>query len=225
MSGTPATTTSENDRFRRQQDLLPQQKLAKAAATIIGVGAIGRQVAMQLAAIGVGHLQLIDFDSVELHNVTTQGYTAEDVGHPKVEAAKCAIAAIDKAIAVEPVATRYTSRQPTLPIIFCCVDSISTRAAIWNNQQHHADFWADGRMLGEVMSVFTVTDEASRSAYSSTLFDQSDAQRGSCTSRSTIYTASIAAALMVHQFTRWIRDLPTDDSISFNLLASELTVD
>ena len=134
MHGTQATTTSTDDRFRRQQDLLPQQNLADAAATIIGVGAIGRQVAMQLAAIGVGHLQLIDFDSVELHNVTTQGYTAEDVGHPKVEATERSIAAIDGSIVVDPLSTRYLSRQPILPIVFCCVDSISTRSAIWNGQ-------------------------------------------------------------------------------------------
>jgi molybdopterin-synthase adenylyltransferase len=57
-----------------------------------------------------------------------------------------------------------------------------------------------------------------------TLFDQAAAQRGSCTSKSTIYTASIAAGLMVHQFTRWLRRLPVDADLSLNLLSSELVV-
>ncbi|HBN76613.1 MAG TPA: thiamine biosynthesis protein ThiF, partial [Planctomycetaceae bacterium] len=50
------------------------------SATVIGVGAIGRQVALQLAAIGMPQLQLIDFDAVEASNITTQGYLESDLG-------------------------------------------------------------------------------------------------------------------------------------------------
>ena len=67
-------TTFESDRFVRQQDLVPSDRLATQRATVIGVGAVGRQVAFQLAAIGVRRLQLIDFDVVDRSNVTTQGY-------------------------------------------------------------------------------------------------------------------------------------------------------
>jgi len=47
---------------------------------------------------------------------------------------------------------------------------------------------------------------------------------GSCTTRGVIYTAAIAAGLMMGQFTRWLRGLPTDNDLSLNLLASEMTV-
>jgi sulfur carrier protein ThiS adenylyltransferase len=57
-----------------------------------------------------------------------------------------------------------------------------------------------------------------------TLFRQEEARAGSCTSRSTIYAASIAAGLMIHQFTRWLRGLPVDADVMLNLLASELSV-
>ena len=60
--------------------------------------------------------------------------------------------------------------------------------------------------------------------YPATLFPGADAQRGSCTAKSTIYAASIAAGLMVHQFTRWLRGLPVDQDTSLNLLASEFSV-
>lgn len=53
------------DRFSRQDDLVPRAALANQKVTIIGVGAIGRQVALQLAAIGTKHLQLVDFDHVD----------------------------------------------------------------------------------------------------------------------------------------------------------------
>jgi sulfur carrier protein ThiS adenylyltransferase len=78
-------------------------------------------------------------------------------------------------------------------------------------------------MRGEVLRVLVACDEAGREHYRTTLFPQSEAQAGSCTSRSTIYAASIAAVLIVHQFTRWLRGLPTDRDSSLNLLAGELT--
>ena len=78
-------------------------------------------------------------------------------------------------------------------------------------------------MLGEVIRVLTASDTASQESYGQTLFAQSEAQSGSCTSRSTIYTANIAAGLLVHQFTRWLRQLPLDNDLSLNLLSSELT--
>src|ERR1039458_8576432 len=68
------TTISENDRFIRQQELVPRDRLANLKVTVIGVGAIGHQLTMQLAAIGAPQLQIVDFDIVDLSNVTTQGY-------------------------------------------------------------------------------------------------------------------------------------------------------
>ena len=79
-------------------------------------------------------------------------------------------------------------------------------------------------MLGEVIRVLTSIDSASAKQYADTLFPQAEAQLGSCTSRSTIYAANIAAGLMVHQFTRWLRELPIDADITLNLLATELVV-
>ena len=55
-------------------------------------------------------------------------------------------------------------------------------------------------------------------------FAQDEAQAGSCTSRSTIYAASIAAGLMVHQFARWLRGNAVDADATLNLLAGELAV-
>ena len=92
---------SEANRFRRQEDLVPRDRLADIKATVIGVGAIGRQVCLQLAAIGTPRLQLVDFDVVDLSNVTTQGYWASDVGRLKVEATAAAIRQLDPGIAVE----------------------------------------------------------------------------------------------------------------------------
>ena len=211
------------DRFVRQQDLVPSQALQNLTATVIGVGAIGRQVALQLAALGMRRLQLIDFDVVEETNVTTQGYFASDISLPKVTATAAVVRQIDPTIEITTINDRYRATHKVGEAVFCCVDSITTRAAIWRSVNKTCDFWADGRMLGEVIRVLAVTHDAGRDHYPITLFAASEAQPGRCTARSTIYTANLAAGLMLHQFTRWLRRLPIDCDLTLNLLAGELT--
>ena len=211
------------DRFSRQQDLVPTERLQSLTATVIGVGAIGRQVAMQLAAIGIRKLRLIDFDTVELTNVTTQGYRQADLGRLKVLATADAACEIDETIATTSINDRFRPRHVAGEAVFCCVDSISTRAAIWRAFHPSAQFWCDGRMLGEVLRFLSATDDRSREHYPTTLFEQSEAQTGSCTARSTIYTANIAAGMMLHQFSRWLRGAGIDADVTLNLLAGELT--
>lgn len=210
-------------RFERQADLVPQSRLQELLVTVIGVGAIGRQVALQLAAIGVRRLQLIDFDHVEATNVTTQGYRAADIGQSKVSATTNDVRQIDATVEVDSVEDRFRPKMQIGEAIFCCVDSISARSAIWKAVAPTCHFWSDGRMLGEVMRVLTVTDSSDRDHYATTLFDQTEAEPGRCTARSTIYTANIAAGLMLHQFARWLRSQPVDRDLALNLLASEFS--
>jgi molybdopterin-synthase adenylyltransferase len=215
--------TNEQDRFERQRDLVPLARLSTVRATVIGVGAIGRQVALQLGTIGAPRLQLVDFDQVDRTNVTTQGYSVADVGQSKVLVTAAAIHALDPDIQVASIFDRYRPKMELGDAIFCCVDSISARGAIWRSASRGLEFWCDGRMLGETIRVLTAADLRGRAHYPTTLFAQSDAEPGRCTARSTIYAASIAAGLMVHQFTRWLRGIPTDADTTLNLLGSELS--
>jgi hypothetical protein len=211
-----------NSRFDRQQELVPQARLASLTASVIGVGSIGRQVALQLAAIGVQRLQLIDFDRVETSNITTQGFWAADVGQLKVQAVKRAVELIDPEITMDVVAERFRRKLSVGDAVFCCVDSITTRAAICRSVRNRVPFWVDGRMLGEVIRVLAAVSSEHWTHYASTFFPEAEAQVGRCTAQSTIYAASIAAGLMVHQFTRWLRSLPAEPDTTLNLLASEL---
>jgi molybdopterin-synthase adenylyltransferase len=69
----------------------------------------------------------------------------------------------------------------------------------------------------------SAADAPSKDHYPSTLFMQYEAQTGRCTAHSTIYAANIAAGLMLHQFARWLRNIPIDCDTTLNLLAGDWT--
>lgn len=213
-----------DERFNRQRDIVPPDRLATCKATVIGVGAIGRQVALQLAAMGIAWLQLVDFDAVEESNLASQGYLEDDLGRAKVDATANQCQRINSGLEVHAVPDRFRRSMETGDIVFCCVDSVDVRRLIWEVVRDRASFFADGRMSAEVIRVLVVSDTATQEHYPTTLFTAEEAYAGSCTAKTTIFTANIAAGLMIEQFTRWLRGLPADADIQLNLLTSELTV-
>ena len=215
--------SSASERFARQSALVPRDVAAALRVTVIGVGAVGRQAALHLASLGVGRLQLIDFDRVEPTNVSTQGYRTRELGQLKVAATAAAVAEIDATIEVETIADRWRPQQEAGDVVCCCVDSIAARAAIWRRLESRCQFWADARMRGEVMRVLTAADDAGRAAYGRTLFPQAEAQAGACGAQGVLYGAAIAAGLMVHQLARWLRGAPLDRDVTLNLWAGEWT--
>lgn len=62
--------------------------LSQAHITIAGAGGLGSNIAIALARSGVGHLTLIDFDTIELSNLNRQQYKVSQIGLPKVTALK-----------------------------------------------------------------------------------------------------------------------------------------
>lgn len=63
-------------------------KLQCASVLIVGAGGLGCPSALYLAAAGVGHIGLVDYDEVEINNLHRQIlYTSDDIGVAKVHAA------------------------------------------------------------------------------------------------------------------------------------------
>jgi len=216
-------TQDPNERYSRQRDLVPPERLAACKATVIGVGAIGRQVALQLAAMGIPWLQLMDFDVVEVSNLASQGYLQDDLGRPKVEATADLCQQINHGLEVHTVVGRFRRSMEIGTVLFSCVDGIETRRLVWEAVKNKVDFFADGRMSAEVLRILVAHDVASRRHYPTTLFAAEEAYAGSCTAKTTIYCANVAAGLMLAQFAKWLRRLPVDPDLSLNLLTSELS--
>ena len=154
--------TQESERFSRQQDLVPMDLLAGCKATVVGVGAIGRQVALQLAAMGIQSLQLVDFDIVEENNLASQGYLEEDLERMKVEVTADLCRRINNNLEVQAVVDRFKRSMEVGSAVFICVDRIDTRRLIWEAVRNKVDFFADGRMAAEVLRILVACDAASR---------------------------------------------------------------
>jgi len=215
---------SNPERYSRQRDIVPLDRLGRTKATVIGVGAIGRQVALQLAAMGVPWLQLVDFDVVELANLAPQGFLEGDLGRRKVEATGAFCRLINSEIAAQVHDHRFRRSMEVGNSVFCCVDSIEARRLIFEAVKDRVSFFVDGRMSAEVIRVLTACTASGRAFYPQTLFGSEEAHTGPCTAKSTIYTANIAAGLMVAQFTKHLRSLPVDTDLHVNLLTAELSV-
>ena len=213
-----------NERYSRQKDLVPAERLAGCQITVVGVGAIGRQVVLQLAAMGAMSLQLVDFDRVEESNLASQGYWEEDMGQLKVQATGILARKINPQIQVQELDQRFGRSMDVGNVLFSCVDSIVTRKLIWESVRNRVGFFCDTRMSAEVVRILAACDASSREHYPTTLFEPQEAHAGSCTAKSTIYTAGIAAGLALGQFTRHLRNLPVDPDLTFNILTSELAL-
>ncbi|WP_322756336.1 ThiF family adenylyltransferase [Frankia sp. Cas3] len=96
--------TLVGDRYARHR-LIPdwdQDLLATSTAVIVGVGALGNEVAKNLALAGVGRLILCDPDTVAASNLSRAVLLEpEDIGRPKVTAAATALARLAPDVAVE----------------------------------------------------------------------------------------------------------------------------
>lgn len=76
----------ETERYARQLliEKWDQEKLAKSTVLVAGIGALGSIVALDLALTGIGKIIIVDFDTIELSNLSRQFlYSDKDVGESK----------------------------------------------------------------------------------------------------------------------------------------------
>lgn len=182
-------------------------------------------MALQLAAIGVGTLVLIDFDTVDPENLASQGFLEENLGQLKVDAVGelCSKINSDIVIAHEPEKFMKSVISKYGPgTVFVCVDSMSARSFIWKTCKNTSVMIVDGRMAAEVCRVLTVRSKKDHAHYESTLFSDEEAYTGTCTAKTTLYCANVAAGLMVAQLPKMFRGIPYDKDMQFNILANEL---
>ena len=209
----------------RFKDTVPLKKFRSKIIGIAGLGAVGRHVAILLGVIGHEHLYGADPDKIELKNVGTQGWDAEDIGRYKAQVLSDLICG-DRS-ALEGLPCKFEAQDGWLnnmDIFFCCVDTMSARKDIWSRVSKRVNLqglWLDSRMASKVIRIVAVdlSSRADRDHYESTLFSDSEAFEGSCTDRMTVYGAYIAAGLMVSQMVNWLNEVLINKDFVMETLA------
>ncbi len=87
-----------------------QRKLKASSALVIGTGGLGSPVALYLAAAGVGHIGLVDFDVVDTSNLQRQViHGVSTVGKLKVESARTKLLDLNPDIQIDIYNEPFTS--------------------------------------------------------------------------------------------------------------------
>ena len=113
-----------------------QQKLLAGHALVIGAGGLGSPAAMYLASAGVGHITLVDNDTVDLTNLQRQiAHTTERVGQSKAESARITLRQINPEITITALNervddTRLAELVAQADVVLDCTDNFATRHAV-----------------------------------------------------------------------------------------------
>jgi len=117
-------------------DLDGQEKLLNARVLIVGLGGLGSPVAMYLAAAGVGHLVLADFDEVDLSNLQRQIIHNNDrIGHNKAQSAAQTLRALNPEVEITCITSKLDAASlkelvASVDVVADCTDNFAIRFAI-----------------------------------------------------------------------------------------------
>lgn len=181
--------------------------LIRGKVAVIGLGALGSAVALQLAKLGLS-LTLFDDDSVAGHNIANQVlYGPTDVGLPKVEAAAKVLFELTGSRSItncEKVTARHQVRG--FHSLFVCVDSMAQRSALCDlTFCAGITLLVEGRMGARngAAYCFYPDDRRQLGLYRRELYQDEDVveDRAVCgTTQSVVSTASMVASHMVWLF-------------------------
>ncbi|SDO01596.1 HesA/MoeB/ThiF family protein [Vreelandella arcis] len=117
-------------------DIEGQERLIAGNALIVGAGGLGSPAALYLAAAGVGHITLVDADSVELSNLQRQiAHQQTSLGQNKAHSAQASLQALNPECRVSALAYHAQGEQldqlvADADVVLDCTDRFSSRYAI-----------------------------------------------------------------------------------------------
>lgn len=117
-------------------DWFDQAALKKSSIAIIGCGAVGNEVAKNLALLGIGQLALFDLDHIEIHNLTRSVLFRDgDIGQSKAEVAASRLSDLDPGLTVSAYhgdfwETLTLDLLKKIDCVVCCVDNFEARIRI-----------------------------------------------------------------------------------------------
>ena len=206
-----------------------QDKLRASKVLVVGAGALGNEVLKNLALIGVGHVFLIDYDTIEASNLTRSVlFRAGDKGKRKVECAAAAVRDLNPDVEVTAIQGNVIidlglGLFGEMDVVIACLDNREAR--LWVNRQcwKMGTPWVDGAIqeINGVCKVFVPPDSACYECamteadyrllnlkYSCPLLKREDISEGKVPTAPTI--ASIVAGLQTQEALKLLHGMDVD---------------
>lgn len=194
---------------------------------VVGCGATGSRIVLDLAKLGVENIHAWDFDQVEEHNVANQAFGLEHIGLLKVEA----LASIVRSATGTEITTHAEAVDGSQPLgeeVFLLTDTMASRKEIWDRGlkfKLRTQVLIETRMSADSGRVYTLNPNRPGHirAYEETLYADDEAEQSACgASVSVGPTAEVLAGLAVWQLIRWFSieqggDDVLDNEIIFSL--------
>lgn len=128
----------EELRYNRQimlkaVDFEGQETLKQSKMLIVGLGGLGCAASQYLATAGVGHLTLLDFDTVSLSNLQRQVLHDDScLAMPKVNSAKLSLQRLNPHIQIDTINAKLSTEKlaeiiPHFDVILDCTDNVEIR--------------------------------------------------------------------------------------------------
>lgn len=123
----------EHDYYEKQSKLVAQEKLKAAHVLVIGAGGLGCPALMSLTTAGVGHIDIVDFDTISLSNIHRQPlYSPDVVGEKKVVVAQNKLSTLNPFIHVHGHDKRIDATNVEKMIlgkdlVLDCTDNLETK--------------------------------------------------------------------------------------------------
>lgn len=145
-----------------------RERLAASRVLVVGAGALGNEIIKNLALLGVGHVFIIDLDTIELSNLTRSVlFRAEDIGRPKAEVAAERAAELNPTIRTYPIVGNVIDDLGLgffreMDVVIGGLDNREARLAINQSCWKVTTPWIDGaiEVLHGVARVFIPPDSA-----------------------------------------------------------------
>ncbi|HIP60813.1 MAG TPA: ThiF family adenylyltransferase, partial [Campylobacterales bacterium] len=111
-----------------------QANLQNKKIAIIGSGGLGSSLVIALGSSGIGHIDLVDFDEVSVHNIHRQiAFKVEDVGKYKAEVAAKLVENRCPYVKVKPFIMKFeefAKERRSYDLILDATDNLPSRAQI-----------------------------------------------------------------------------------------------
>ena len=186
---------------------------------VVGCGAIGSSVAMQLVRLGADKFYLYDFDKVEIQNVGVSQYIEEDIGKLKVVALIKHMKSINPHIYVEGVANKFNQYMGSKEgILILGLDSMQARKDVVKMLVECPDkpkTVIDGRMGADHYQQY-IYNNITMSQYDKNWYSDDDSDPEPCTRKATSYCSNMSGSFISNSVKNIVMKQPYFKEVTFN---------